>query len=157
MLKSPADYDASLEAFSKSVMPLIDYSLDKDGHMTVEGDTARWYRYIDMTYQAEVLYRFIERTIDTELAEEISFLAHYDEAKEAIQEIVDMPNRDTDLFIRFCLQNNGRLSLRKRASHFEALTDDEVARMEAAVRSEYGSAILGDAGKTDSDGERDDD
>lgn len=139
MLKNPADYDASLEAFSRHLMPLVEYSLDEDGHMTVHNDTAIWYRYIDMTPQAEALFRFIDQTIDTELASELAFLANYDKTKKAIQEIVDMPDRQIDLFIRFCLQNNGRLSARKRASHFGNLSDEEIARMEQAVQSAYGN------------------
>lgn len=54
-----------------------------------------------------------------------------------MQEIVDMPDRKVDLFIRACLQNNGRLSARKRASHFSILADDEVARMENAFCSAF--------------------
>jgi hypothetical protein len=104
--------------------------------------TAAWYRYIDMTLQAEALYRFIDETIDTELAGELTFLANYDKTKKAIQEIVDMPDRQIDLFIRFCLQNNGRLSAQKRASHFDSLSDGEVAHMEQAVLAAYGSTTL---------------
>ena len=139
MLKNPAEYDASLEAFSKCLMALIEYSLDEEGRMTVHNDTARWYAYIDMTPQAEALFQFIEHTIDIELVRELSFLARYDETKKAIQEIVDMPDRKIDLFIRFCTQNNGRLSVRKRNSHFELLSDQEVAQLEQVVLSAYGS------------------
>ena len=49
-----------------------------------------------------------------------------------------MPDRQIDLFIRICLQNNGRLSARKRASSFSFLLDEEVACMEQAVQSAYG-------------------
>jgi len=80
----------------------------------------------------------IERTIDTELVEELDFLANYDRGKKAIQEIVDMPDRQIDLFIRLCLQNSGRLSARRRDSSFDFLSDEEIARMESAVRSAYG-------------------
>jgi len=139
MLKNLAVYDASLEAFSRPLMALVEYSLDEEGRMTVHNDTARWYRYIDMTPQAEALFRFIERTIDTELVEELTFLANYDRTKKAIQEIVDMPDRKIDLFIRACLQNDGRLSARKRASQFDFLSEKEVARMEQAVQAAYGS------------------
>jgi hypothetical protein len=138
MLKELAGYDASLEAFSRPLMALVEYALDEEGRMTVGNDTARWYRYIDMTPQAEALFRFIERTIDAELVEELAFLANYDRTKQAIQEIVDMPDRQIDLFIRICLRNNGRLSARKRASSFGFLSEDEVARMERAVQSAYG-------------------
>ncbi len=56
-----------------------------------------------------------------------------------MQEIVDMPDRQIDLFIRFCLQNNGRLSARKRDSHFTTLLDEEIAQMEQAIQSAYGN------------------
>ena len=142
MLKNLADYDASLEAFSRPLMALVEYSFDEEGRMTVHNDTARWYSYVDMTSQVEALYRFIEQTIDTELVEELAFLANYDVTKRAVQEIVDMPDRHIDLFIRFCLQNNGRLSARKRVSHFDSLSEDEIARMEQAVQSAYGNKNL---------------
>ena len=138
MLKNASDYDASLEAFSRPLMALVEFSLDEEGRMTVQNDTARWYQYIDMTLQAEAMLRFIEQTVDIELVEELDFLANYDKTKKAIQEIVDMPDRQIDLFIRFCLQNNGRLSARKRASHFDFLSDAEVVRMQQAIQSAYG-------------------
>ena len=139
MLKNPADYDASLEAFSRSLMSQVEYTLDEDGRMTVHNETAVWYRYMDMTPQAEALYRIIEQTIDTELAGELAFIANYDKTKKTVQEIVDMPDRQIDLFIRFCLQNNGRLSAKKRASHFDFLLDEEIVQMEQAVQSGYGN------------------
>ena len=144
MLKNPAGYGASLEAFADRLMPLVEYTLDADGRLTVHNDTAVWYRYIDMTAQAEALFRFVDRTIDTELAGELAFLTRYDAARKAIQEIVDMPDRQVDLFIRFCSQNDGRLSVRKRASHFSLLSDEEVASMERAVQSVYGDGLLTD-------------
>lgn len=135
MLKDLADYDGSLESFSRPLMALVEYSMDESGRMTVQNDTANWYKFIDITPQAEALFRFVEQTIDTELVEELAFLANYDQTKKAIQEIVDMPDRKIDLFIQACLQNNGQLSARKRASHFDFLSDEEVMRMEDAIRS----------------------
>lgn len=140
MLKNSTDYAGSLESFSRPLMALVEYTLDEQGRMTVHNDTAVWYRYIDMTAQAEALFRFIGQTIDTELVDELAFLANYDATKKAIQEIVDMPDRKIDLFIQACLQNNGRISARKRAGHFDVLSDQEIARMEAAIRSAYGNS-----------------
>jgi hypothetical protein len=45
-----------------------------------------------------------------------------------------------NLFVRLCLQNKGKLSSAKRKSHFASLSDDEIARMEAAVRANYSKA-----------------
>jgi Fic family protein len=137
MLKNPADYDASLEAFSKPLLELIDYRLDQTGQLTVENDTACWYRYMDLTVQAETLYEFVKRTIEDELVEELDFLLNYDSTKKAIQDIIDMPDQRIDLFIRLCLQNNGDISQKKRAAHFDFLTDEELTAMEKAVKENY--------------------
>ncbi len=137
MLKNPADYDASLEAFSRPLLQVIDYRLNETGQMVVENDIACWYQYIDMTPQSEALYEFVTKTIEEELAEELSFLANYDSTKKALQDIIDMPDRLIDLFIQVCLQNNGSLSARKRSDHFDFLTDEEVSTMEQAVKDGY--------------------
>jgi hypothetical protein len=134
MLKNPALYDQSLEAFSHPLMQLIEYDLDDLGRMTVPGETGPWYRTIDMTAQAEALYDFVQLTIAQELAEELDFLSSYDKTRALIQEVVDMPDRLIDLFIQLCLQNNGRISAKKRDSFFAFLTQDELAGMEEAVR-----------------------
>ena len=137
MLKNSMDYDASLEAFSRPLLRLIDYRLDETGEMSVEDETACWYRYMDMTEQSEALYEFVNKTIEDELVEELSFLINYDNTKKAIQDIIDMPDRLIDLFIQLCLQNNGSLSARKRSAHFDFLTDEELASMQQAVRDGY--------------------
>jgi len=137
MLKNPADYDASLEAFSRPLLQLIDYRLDDLGQMTVENDSGLWYRYMDMTAQAEALSGFVSKTIEEELVEELSFLANYDNTKQAIQNIIDMPDRLIDLFIQLCLQNNGTLSARKKETHFDFLTQEELLAMQQAVKAGY--------------------
>lgn len=148
MLKSSVDYDGSLEAFSSNLMPLVDYTLDDEGYMTVHSETANWYRYIDMTQQVEALFHLLARAIVTEFADELAFLYNYDAVKSSLKEVVDMPDRHIDLFIRFCLQNNGRLSKRKRKSHFELLTDDEIEAMEEAVLSAYGDGSMQESQST---------
>ncbi len=134
MLNNPETYNDSLEAFSGPLNQLVEYSLDRQAQMNVLNDTAHWYRYIDMTTQAEALYDFVLQTIERELIDELSFLERYDHAKKLIQDVIDMPDRKIDLFIRFCLQNNGKLSINKRNSHFDFLRDDELRSMENAIR-----------------------
>jgi hypothetical protein len=106
-----------------------------------------------MTPQTEALFGFIERAIETELVEGLAFLANYDHTKHALQEIVDVPDRQIDLFIRACLQNNGRLSARKRFQQFEFLSDDEVARMEQAIQSCYSGNHASDTGHMETEAE----
>ena len=137
MLNDMDAYDATLESFSKPLMPLIDYTLDEDGQMKVNNQTALYYRYPDMTVIAEALFLFIKTTIEKELVEELNFLKNYDVTKKAIQEIVDMPDQRIDLFIRFCLQNHGVISQKKRKSHFAELTEDEVQKIQSAIQKAY--------------------
>jgi len=139
MLNNLIEYDQSLEAFSKCIMSLVDFTLNEDGTLIVNNDISRLYRYIDITPQAEALFWFVEEAINTELVAELEFLASYDEAKHAIQEIIDMPDQKIDLFIRLCVQNKGKLSTRKRKNHFDFLTDDEILQMESIVISVYGN------------------
>jgi len=137
MLRKIKDYDETLGIFSKPLMRLIDYDLDVNGEMTVKHETDVYYRYIDMTVLAERLFWFIQETIETELIQELDFLLDYDKAKLDIQDVVDMPDRLIDLFIRLCIQSNGRLSKNKRRSLFAKLTDEEISRMEACVRQAF--------------------
>jgi len=132
MLKNMTRYDETLECFSRQVMQHVEYSLDGHGEMAVSNDTARFYRYQDMTQQAEGLFEFVQDTIESEFVNELEYLDVFDQAKNRVCEIVDMPDRKLDLFIRLSLQNRGKLSRSKR-SLFEKLTDDEVKQMSAVI------------------------
>jgi len=133
MLKKPNEYEISLEYFSSKLLSLIDYHLDDEGKMEVLNDTTLWYRTIDMTQQVEALYGFIEKTIEEELHQELEFIVRYDTSKKAIQSIIDMPDREIDLFIRFATQNGGKISTNKRKKYFNFLSEEEVVLLEEAV------------------------
>lgn len=134
MLLRPQDYDASLESFSKPLLPLVDYNLDGHGRMTVLNDTRDLYRYMDCTFLTEMLFSFVEETIEKELPAEILFLQQYDTARRLMRDVVDLPNRPADLFVRLCLQNNGALSRSKRhLPDYALLSDQEIAGLEAAI------------------------
>lgn len=132
MLARPRDYDSCLEAFSRPLLPLLDYHIDGSGRMTVHTDSIGLYRYFDATPAAEYLYETVERTIDTDLRGEIDYLVRFDRAWRSIRDVVDMPDRRLELFLKICMANGGRLSAGKR-SQFAELTDAEVARMEAIL------------------------
>ena len=91
MLRDPQAYDASLEAFSRPLLEIVDYSLDAEGQMTVRSDRSEWYRFPDLTRQAEALFRFVEQTIERDLPEELAFLKGYDRTKRLMQDVVDLP------------------------------------------------------------------
>ena len=137
MLKETHPYDASLEAFSRYVLKLSDYMLDAEGRLSVHNETARWYRYIDMTAQAEALYRFVVETLQMELPRELAYVDGYDKAKRKIKDVVDMPDRLIDLFIRFVLQNQAKLSKSKKEKYFKQLQPNEISLMEKIVAEAF--------------------
>ncbi|MES2200048.1 MAG: Fic family protein [Chlamydiota bacterium] len=128
-------YDKTLETFSKPLMELItDYKIDDTGEMKVLQETEDFYCYIDLTPMAEYLYECVDRTMLTDFQEELAFLADYDNIKRLCKDIIDMPDQRMDLFIRCVRQNEGKLSLRKKESHFDMLTDEEILKMEKIIR-----------------------
>lgn len=134
MLRRLAEYDAVLERYSRPLVEgLAAYTLDGEGRLTllnpevVEG----WYRYPDLTAQAEYLVSTIARCIDEDFAPELHFLRRYDARRRAIRDVVDLPDRRLDLLMRLLHQNDGRLADRKR-DLFADLSDTECRQVEAA-------------------------
>jgi hypothetical protein len=137
MVKHMPIYDAALASYSREIMQHVEHRMNDVGELHVMNATASFYRFPDMTHLAEQLFAFVRDTIEMEFTAEIEFLAAFDAARRLMRDVVDMPDRRMDLFIRHCLQGGGRLSKNKRRQ-FTELTDREVADLEAIV----GKAIL---------------
>jgi hypothetical protein len=127
-------YDAALETLSKAILPFIDWHWTAGKEVEVENDTADLYRYFDATPLVEFLYAKAAETVRKDLKEELGFVAVYDGALAAVQEIVDMPDRRASLLVRLCMQNGGKLS-KAKWGEFKELTDDEVAAIERAIQA----------------------
>ena len=133
LLRNKAKYDRMLESISEPLMGLIPYDLDELGQMTVEEDTSWLYRYLDMTFIVQGMFEILTETIEKDLAEELEYLAKFDINMAKLKEVVDLPDKKLNLFIRLCLQNQGKLSTTKKEAHFCDLKDEEVAALEAAL------------------------
>lgn len=139
ILNRPREYDLALESFSKPLMELVKYRLDDRQRMTVTNDTVDFYRYIDCTELCRITIEFISETIESELPAELRYLTKYDEIREKMKDIVELPDRIADLFVKLCRQNGGVLSARKRSlSEFSPLTDEEIIALEGIVSSGLG-------------------
>jgi Fic family protein len=133
LLRQKEKYDHMLESVSEPLMSLINYDLDEDGQLTVREETAHLYRYVDLTVVLESMFEILTETIEKDLAEELAYLANFDINMEKLKAVVDMPNKQLNLFIRLCLQNGGKLSAGKRKSMFPELTDSEILALEHAL------------------------
>ncbi|HWX64393.1 Fic family protein [Bradyrhizobium sp.] len=131
------DYRRTLETYSERLLPLIKWESTDKGNVRVLNETADYYRFFDATPHAEFLYECVARTIDVDLPAEAKYLQGYDTFKRQVNDIVDMPDGTLDLLFRFLKQNKGALSKRAREKEFAALTDDEVAKIEASYNGAF--------------------
>ena len=132
LLKKTATYDRMLETFSRRVMSHLEYDVSADGEVAVRGESADFYRYIDLTPIVEDFQRLIVETIRTEWRYELDYLADYDQMRREMREVVDLPEKKANQFILFVQNNGGRLSAAKRPL-FAELTDGEIAKLEQVV------------------------
>jgi hypothetical protein len=136
ILASVKEYTDALEHFSRPLNQLTEYHPEAPD-LPATGNDAVYFRYPDMTCQAEFLYYALERTVIEDLRRELDFLLGFDRAKRALNALLDWSDHNDDLFIRLVHQNDGHLSATKRKSHFDWLTEDEVARAEDCVRRAF--------------------
>jgi hypothetical protein len=129
-------YVSTLEAFSKQLRDRTSFNPDVP-NAPATGNDAVHFRYFDATDQASFLFYALERTVEHDLDEEISFLLGFDRARAALNNLIDWPAHSLDLFIRVVHQNNNRLSKTKRLSHFDWMRDDEVTRFEEIVARSF--------------------
>jgi hypothetical protein len=126
------DYVAVLENFSRPVRQRTEFSPDAPD-TPATGNDAVYFRYFDATEQAEFLYRVLERTVEEDLPQEISFLLGFDRACQQLNQLLDWPNHSLELFVRVVHQNNDTLSKTKKQSHFSWMAETEVSEAEAIV------------------------
>lgn len=134
ILRDLPRYDRVLESFSGPVMERTQWDFSDDKAMLrASGNDDRLYRFFDATAMVEFLYDKVAETVEKDLPEELRWLDIYDRAIRFARDIVDMPDRRLALFVKLCLDNEGRLSKRKR-ENFSELTNEEIEAMEAAVQ-----------------------
>jgi Fic family protein len=137
ILADLAGYHRVLADVDRRLMPLLTHDFTPDGSIVVRDNDADLYAYLDLTPHAEALYRWTEQTIDVELVQEIDFLRKYDRARRNMRLVLDMPDKDADLFITLVQAPPHRLSQTKRKSHFPYLTDEQLADLQTAVASAF--------------------
>ena len=57
--------------------------------------------------------------------------------RQQINSFLDMPAKELNLLLQVCIENDGKLSKRKRQDLFSDLTDEEVEKIEAALHENF--------------------
>jgi hypothetical protein len=92
--------------------------------------------YPDLTDQSTYPATIVNNIIAEDIFQEMDFLQKYDETKSAIQNIVDLPDRQIDQLIRLIHDNRSTLSKRRRDT-FEKLTDVEIQKIEKTFQDMF--------------------
>jgi hypothetical protein len=139
MLHNIKGYDNILEKYSRPLMQRLKYTTSAVGEVTITNpkEVEGYYRYPDLTDHCVYLINTIHETVKTDMPKELTFLQNYDEAKRAIQKIVDMPDRMIDMMLTFLHQNKGVFP-KKRRDYFVKLGDNEIQQMQDAYQVIYG-------------------
>ncbi|WP_159918365.1 Fic family protein [Pantoea sp. 18069] len=98
------------------------------------------WRHLDLTAHVAYLSKIIERTITEQMREESKYLRGHAQARNALKEVVEMPDEQADRVLRSIEQNKGQLSnvlakempVLERAGVWAAV----VEAVEAGLRSE---------------------
>ncbi len=138
MLDRIVEYQRTLQGHSGPLMRFINWRPTAERNVEVLNDTADLYRYFDFTAEAEFLYACVACTVEHDLPNEIDYLRRHDEAQGRIMETVVMPDRLAQDLIMFIRQNDGKLPKGRRKKEFAALTDEEVAQIEAICEEVFG-------------------
>tara|TARA_R110002072_G_scaffold171703_2_gene325380 strand:+ start:1011 stop:2618 length:1608 start_codon:yes stop_codon:yes gene_type:complete len=129
-------YITVLENFSKPVREKTTYSPGLPDAIATGNDPI-YFSYFDATEQTEFLCWALLQAIEKDLHEEIDFLVGFDRAQKSLNTFLDWPRHDLSLFIRVVHQNAGHLSKAKKSSHFDWMTEAEIALAEAGVREAF--------------------
>ncbi len=138
ILERIEEYRKALEHFSKPRLDLIEWRPTEKNNVEILNETIDLYRYFDATKQAEFFFECVEETVNKTLPDEVEYLKKYDYLNEFIKNYIDMPDKLVDLFIRFLVQNAGKLSKRAREREFEKLTDREIHAIEQKYAEIFG-------------------
>jgi hypothetical protein len=135
MVNNINDYDSVLEDFSKPLMQRITFKATAKGQLTVTNpaEVSAYFRYPDLTRQCAYLAQTIESTIRFDLSEELFFLERYDELKDDLQNLIDMPDRKLNEVIVFLHQNKG-IFPNRRKRFFPEITEKEFEAMQKIYR-----------------------
>ena len=135
------DYRKVLEAYSHPLLDFIEWEETPDHNVKVVNETLDYYRYFDVTKQAEFVYDCVYDTIENIIPNEITYLINYDAFKYYLDDEFEMPDKMVALLVRFLEQNEGKFSQRAIENEFTSLTHQEIIEIEEHFKSIFNPTV----------------
>ena len=130
-------YRDVLVTHTKPLMNSIEWEATQTGNVKVLNDTDDLYRYFDCTKSCEFIYECVQITIQETLPNELKYLKSFDKSYTDINELLEMPDNKIKSLITFVLQNDNKLSKKKKEKYFPLLTIDEVFTIENIISENF--------------------
>lgn len=130
ILAKISQYRQVLVRYSEQILPFIDWKVSSDKNVEINNETIDYYRYFDATAQAEFLFECIEDTIFEIIPQEINYLLQYDAFKSSLKSQFQLPDKTIMLLYNFLLQNEGKISKKRRQNDFKNFTDEDIKIIE---------------------------
>ena len=144
MLARIDEYGAVLHGFDERVMPATRWRHAPNGGVELLNDTGDFYRYPDLTREAEFVADCVRATVERDFPHEIERISRLDRCLEGLSRVVDMPNARMLDFIMFVQQNTtapGKLPYKRAKSDFKQLKPEEIRAMEQVIARTMGEVM----------------
>lgn len=118
MKRNEAEYLAVLQHFSVPARKRWEVEwIGDDGYRLRYRSDDTLYRYWDATRCVEFGLRMAQQALDYDLRQETDFLARFDHVFKAVDVRFDVRGNDLTTLVVACLQNNGKISARRRKKY----------------------------------------
>jgi hypothetical protein len=136
-----ATYKATLEAYSAATRNFwqVTFLDEEQFHFEFRGHPAI-YRYWDATACVIFMASAAEQALTQHLKGEIEYLNRYDAIYRRIDNTYDVTNADLAKLVMFCMDQQGRLSSKRRKQYEYKVPNDIFDALEQAYRDVMGSA-----------------
>jgi hypothetical protein len=133
ILEEIEKYRDILVSHTSPLMSMIEWKATVSGNVEILNDTSALYRFFNCTQSCEFIYKAVEKTIKETLPNELNYLNAFDKAYTRINEMIEMPDNKIKSLITFILQNDGKLSKKKKEKYYEKLTLKEIKEVENII------------------------
>ena len=133
ILEEIEKYRDILVSHTSPLMSMIEWKATSSGNVKVLNDTSDLYRFFNCTKSCEFIYKAVEKTIKETLPNELNYLNSFDKSYADINEMIEMPDNKIKSLITFILQNEGKLSKKKKEKYYEKLTMKELGEIESII------------------------
>lgn len=131
------EYEAALENVTGNIIGKCRYRFNEDGKLSVEGNSADMYRYLNVTPFAEYLYGAIEQTLDVTVKHIIKDSQFRNDAAKIINTVYPLKEKERKTFLQAITAEQGILSNKMQKRMRKTVPEDKLNKLMSKVGDLY--------------------